>query len=101
MPGNEPVRVLPELTWEHQNLYVRIKDAISALPFYFRTETIISGLMATDIFTLNATLGATIEDQVVSTLNEMRPIWDPDGKYKIGSRSLPQENRSYRRQARG
>ncbi|MBI3976639.1 MAG: hypothetical protein HY331_00495 [Chloroflexi bacterium] len=37
--------------------------------------------MATDIFTLNATLGATIEEQVVRTLNEMQRIWDPDGRY--------------------
>jgi hypothetical protein len=76
MPGSEPVRVLPERTWTHRDLYARIRDAIYALPFYFRTETVISGMMATDIFTLNATLGATIEAQVVSTLNEMRPIWD-------------------------
>ena len=83
MPGSEPVRVLPERTWTHRDLYARIRDAIYALPFYFRTETVISGMMATDIFTLNATLGATIEAQVVSTLNEMRPIWDPDGRYTL------------------
>lgn len=43
------------------------------------------GLLATDIFTLNAALGAMIEEQVVATLNEMRPIWDPDKKYQAYS----------------
>jgi len=80
---NKPIRVLPDNTWEHHGLYVHVKEAVYALPFYFKTETVISGIMATDIFTLNATLGATIEDQVVNTLNAMRPIWDPDDKYRL------------------
>lgn len=42
----------------------------------------ISGIRATDIFTLNEVLGATIEDQVVATLNGMRATWDPEGRYK-------------------
>ncbi|HLM79230.1 MAG TPA: hypothetical protein VE957_17790 [Terriglobales bacterium] len=54
-----------------------------ALPAYFTTETTIAGISATDIFTLSAALGAAIEDQVVRTLNHMRPIWDPDGKYNL------------------
>ncbi len=58
-------------------------SALSALPAYFTTETVISGLRATDIFTLGATLGATIEDQVVATLNGMRAVWDPDSKYPL------------------
>jgi len=48
MPGSEPARALPEKTWDHHDLYVRIRDAIYALPFYFRTETVISGVMAND-----------------------------------------------------
>jgi hypothetical protein len=54
-----------------------------ALPAYFTTETTIAGISATDIFTLSAALGAAIEDQVVRTLNHMRPIWDPNGKYNL------------------
>lgn len=54
-----------------------------AVPGYFRTETVIAGVMATDIYTLGAVLGATIEDQVVRTLNQMREVWDPDGKYAL------------------
>ena len=48
---------------------------------YFRTETHISGVMATDLHTLNTVLGATIEEQVVRTLNLIRNTWDPDEQY--------------------
>jgi len=39
--------------------------------------------MATDLFTLAAALGATIEQQVVDTLNDMREVWDPEHKYEL------------------
>ncbi len=55
---------------------------MTALPSSFESETVISGIRATDIFTLNTALGATIEDQVVATLNGMRATWDPAGEYK-------------------
>ena len=48
---------------------------------YFRTETHISGVMATALHTLNTVLGATIEEQVVRTLNLIRNTWDPDEQY--------------------
>lgn len=67
--------------WEHCALYERVKDALLTLPAYFKTETVISGLQATDIFTLNDALGATIEHQVVATLNGIRSVWDPNDKY--------------------
>ena len=47
--------------------------------------TTIEGLLATDIFTLNAPLAATIEEAVVRTLNELRPVWDPDSQYQTYS----------------
>jgi len=53
-----------------------------SLPLHFRTQTNIEGISAIDIFTLNAALGATIETQVVTTLNLMRPIWDPADSYR-------------------
>ncbi|HUT60522.1 MAG TPA: hypothetical protein VNA25_21980 [Phycisphaerae bacterium] len=55
------------------------------MPIYFRTETHISGIMATDLHTLNTVLGATIEEQVVRTLNLMRSTWDPDEQYALYS----------------
>ena len=55
------------------------------MPIYFRTETHISGIMATDLHTLNTVLGATIEEQVVRTLNLIRNTWDPHENYSLYS----------------
>lgn len=79
----EPVRQFPDKSWEHYPLYIRVKEALYSLQLYFKTETFIAGVLATDIFTLNATLGATIEEQVINTLNEVRPVWDPEGRYRL------------------
>lgn len=79
-PTREPVN-----EWEHFPLYRNIREAISSLPLYFRTETHISGIMATDLHTLNTVLGATIEDQVVRTLNLVRNTWDSEGTYSLYS----------------
>jgi hypothetical protein len=81
----EPSRELPALDWEHYQLYKAVREAISCLPIYFRTETHISGIAATDLHTLNTVLGATIEEQVVRTLNLIRNTWDPDEKYTLYS----------------
>ena len=80
-----PTRELPENDWEHFRLYKDVREAIACLPIYFRTETHISGIMATDLHTLNTVLGATIEEQVVRTLNLTRNTWDPDEKYALYS----------------
>ena len=71
--------------WEHYSLWRRVHEALLALPGYFRTTTTIEGMLASDIFTLNAALGATIEDQVVASLNSMRAMWDPHGEYQTYS----------------
>ena len=71
--------------WKHFQLYRNIREAIACLPMYFRTETHISGIMATDLHTLNTVLGATIEEQVVRTLNLIRNTWDPDEQYSLYS----------------
>ena len=80
-----PERKLPDEDWEHYALYRDVKAAISSVPAYFRTETQIAGVMATDLHTLNNVLGATIEAQVVYTLNSIRAVWDPDEKYVLYS----------------
>ncbi len=77
----KPTRPIVDAKWPHHDLYLRVRDAIATLPLYFRTQTVIEGISAVDIFTLNSALGATIENQVVATLNQMRPTWDPDGCY--------------------
>ena len=83
--SREPKRKLPSKDWEHFQLYQGVREAISSLPIYFRTETTISGVMATDLHTLNTVLGATIEEQVVRTLNLLRTTWDPDDRYSLFS----------------
>jgi hypothetical protein len=80
-----PSRVLPQPTDEQYQLYKNVREAISSLPIYFRTETHISGIMATDLHTLNTVLGATIEEQVVRTLNLIRNTWDPNEQYALYS----------------
>jgi hypothetical protein len=61
----------------------RVRLAVAGLPAHFQTDTRIEGISATDIFTLNAALGATIEDQLVATLNRVRATWDPEGRYSL------------------
>jgi hypothetical protein len=73
--------VRPDRDWEHYELHRRVRESLIALPAYFHTETHVVGLSATDVFTLGAVLGAAIEEQVVETLNRMRPVWDPDEEY--------------------
>lgn len=80
-----PSRELPATDWKHYELYKDVREAIASLPIYFRTETHISGIMATDLHTLNTVLGATIEEQVVRTLNLLRNTWDADEKYALYS----------------
>lgn len=83
--SSEPARPSLPKNWQYADLHKRVREAIFALPSYFRTSTNVEGISATDIFTLNSALGATIENQVVSTLNQMRAVWDPDEKYLLYS----------------
>jgi hypothetical protein len=80
--SSPPVRRLPE-DWEHFELYKNVRSALATLPAYFRTETRISGINVTDLQTLNTVLGATIEEQVVSALNAVRHVWDPEESYAL------------------
>lgn len=82
MPAKMPSEPKPEYPPKSDKLYWNVKEALAALPFYFETETVIRGLDATDLFTLNDVLGATIEQQVVFTLNRMRSVWDPDDEFE-------------------
>ena len=58
-----------------------VKEAIYTLPSRFESELMISGVLATDLFAFNSSLGATIEEQVVESLNKLRELWDPRQKY--------------------
>lgn len=80
-----PVRRGPDSEWQHFELYQHVREALYAVPSYFKSDIKISGVPATDIFNLNAILGAAIEERVVDTLNSMRPVWDPEGQYDLYS----------------
>jgi hypothetical protein len=80
-PTTTPVPVGPDAAWEHRLLYDNLLKTLYALPSYFRTDLRISGVLATDLFTFNSSLGATIEAQVVEALNSTRGSWDPDQRY--------------------
>ena len=69
----------------HSRLYGNVREAVASLPLYFRTETHIEGVVATDLHTLHTVLGATIEEQVVQTLNLARNTWDPEDEYALYS----------------
>ncbi|MGF6349544.1 hypothetical protein [Variovorax sp. W2I14] len=69
--------------WEHRALYEAVKKTLFALPEEFTSSLVIRDFRATDIFTLNSALGASIEDSVVTSLNRLREVWDPDGKYSV------------------
>ncbi len=80
MPSPDPSP--PTDAWEHYSIYRRVIDAIYAVPAHFTSRTAIEGIAATDLQTLNTVLGATIEEQVVATLNRMRAVWDPNEGYQ-------------------
>jgi hypothetical protein len=76
-----PPRPTPDEDDPRTQLRRGVVDALRALPGHFRSETVIEGLAATDLFSLNAVLGTTIEVQVVRTLNRLRDVWDPDERW--------------------
>lgn len=85
MPPSMPPKPQPNPpanTWSHYALWQLVQESLRALPGYFQSKTNVEGMLATDIFTLNSPLSATIEEQVVATLNLMRPLWDPDKEYQ-------------------
>lgn len=59
----------------------RLCTVLAGLPAYFEFNNHISGVNATDLYSLNTLLGASIEGQVVKTLNQQRSLWDPDNDW--------------------
>lgn len=71
-PGDDPKR---------EKLVENVINALQTLPSYFQTSTVIEGIEAGDLFSLNSLLGGTIEVQTVATLNQIRSVWDPDNEW--------------------
>ena len=81
IPPPEPTG--PPADWEHIDLFNAVTKTIYSLPSRFESDLVISGVLATDLFAFNSSLGATIEEQVVEALNKLRPIWDPEQRYAL------------------
>jgi hypothetical protein len=81
-PSPNPVE---PIHWEHYELWKAVKAALYTLPSRFESELAISGVLATDLFAFNSSLGATIEEQVIASLNKLRSVWDPDQRYALYS----------------
>lgn len=73
----------PLKTAKYYGLYQRVLAAIHALPNHFDTVLNIEGVAATDLFTLNTALGASIEQSMVDCLNRLRDVWDPKDEYSV------------------
>src|SRR5437879_2834448 len=78
-----PVASQPPQGWAHRKLYDAVTAALHALPAMFESDLVITGVLAPDLFTLNTSLGATLEVQVVQALNAIRRVWDPDQDYAL------------------
>jgi len=76
-----PVAQDPPESWKHYALFEGIRNALYILPSNFTSELSITGVLATDLFTFNSSLGATIEAQVIEQLNALHTIWDLRGTY--------------------
>jgi hypothetical protein len=72
----------PALDPVQQALWEGTRDALYALPSYFTSRLVVQDVLATDLHTFNSSLGATIEQQVVNALNELRNVWD-DGSWAL------------------
>lgn len=63
-------------------LWKNVQQALFAVPDAFKSQLRVEGVLATDLFTFNTTLGASIEQQVVDTLNDLHEVWDPTGRWR-------------------
>ena len=82
MPNPDaPQPTQPDLGEPLASLVRRVERAIYALPSFFESSLNVSGVLATDLFTFNSSLAATIEYQVVLELNRMRSTWDPQDEF--------------------
>ncbi|MDR1266199.1 MAG: hypothetical protein LBK42_11745 [Propionibacteriaceae bacterium] len=79
-PAAPPAPVRPLLDPDDQRtvLRQRVENALLSLPGHFEFDNPITGVNATDLFSLNSLLGTGIEIEVVRTLNQLRALWDPE-----------------------
>lgn len=59
----------------------RVKLALATIPNGFHSELSLAGVPATDLCGAQSLIAAGVEREVADRLNDMRMLWDPDGKY--------------------
>ncbi len=77
----EPEKIEPQADWEHYKLWERVNNIFPALPNYFNTELVIKGINVTEIFSVGNAFATVVESQVVTILNGLRNLWDPNNDY--------------------
>lgn len=77
-----PVRVEPDVSWEHYVMWAQVREVLRTLPEYFRSSIAITGgVSAVEVFTFGSAFSPLIEAEVLRTLNETRKVWDTKGQY--------------------
>lgn len=66
----------------HGDLYDQIPELLNRVPADFTSDVHIEGLDATDVFGLNEILASSVENQVVNSLDSLKPDLDLDEEYR-------------------
>ena len=76
--------MISESQWygRHHDLYDRLPDLLNRVPSDFTSDVHIEGLDATDVFGLNEVLASSVENQVVNSLNNLKPDLNLDEEYR-------------------
>ena len=69
---NQPIRKPPNKSWEHYVVWERINSLFYSMPNHFKTELVIKGINATEIFSVGGAFTTVIDSQVVTILNDLR-----------------------------
>jgi len=78
---NIPIRATPDRKWMHHKVWERVNTVFYSLSNYFETELVVKGINVTEIFSVGGVFSSVVETQVVTILNSLRNLWDPDNEY--------------------
>ncbi len=78
---SQPIKIHPDKSWLHYDVWHKVYDLLGALPNYFESEIVMKGLNVTDIFAVGNLLSVVIESQIVQILNKLRGNWDTENNY--------------------
>jgi len=76
-----PTKVYPSGKWCHFKIWERVNALFYSLPNHFETDLIVKGINVTEIFSVGGAFATVVDSQVVTILNRLRNLWDPDNEY--------------------